>query len=541
MDESEKKAAPSDDIKMTRPVTASLSDPGRELPADKTWLTGGEVMEQTGITKRDLVGFIQRGVLPTLMMRISTEAGEGGKKSYFSASVLDRLRALKRLRDEGHSMDETVRKFRETGDVTPLPAHRLEENRIAGEPAPQPAASPAFHLAADADSASVIFVDHDLHIGWIQVGQADRLSAAIQDEHANDPSGTVFDIMLRASLKELVFNWQPLFTFIYRFLEGTTSPDTFRRLAPTISLKPEQLDLPAASSAGLKKPPNIDSCPIRLEDDAGGTRDMRIYALSLIEGTLFFLDAEHRKEDRRTDHPDRSASAKPADAETALGKTPFSVLSARLDDSRSIVETLLPETYFKLLTRIWDECDHVLAAYGGARAKRSGTDVQYIIPRRADLDPAYDAIRCALKLRDKMREVEASLKADEGWFVDLRLNIGISSGRDYLQEDDPTASMAFMLPGGAADQAFHLSAIAQGGAIWITKSAFGHLSSHQVQRIIFGIYRGEQLIRNIFAPLAELRQSPDAPPLGRSIRSLSVTRIIGLQPEAARPAVGSRR
>lgn len=536
MDESENKAAPPADKNMTRRATSLLSDPEGELPAGQTWLTASDVIARIGITKRDLVGFIKRGVVPAAMMRVSAEAGEGGKKSHFSTSVLDRLKALKRLRDEGYSMDETVRKFREPGDDTPLPAHRLEENRPDGKSAPQPAVSPAFHLTAETVSASIIFIDRELRIGWIQVGRAERLCSAIRDERANDPSGTVFDVILRASLKELFFNWQPLFTFTYRFLEETTPPDTFRRLAPTISMNPDQSDAAAASSTGRIKPSPIDSCPIRIEDDEGRMREMRIYALSLIEGALFFLDAEHERTDHLADRPEKPA----ADADAA-GKTPFSVLSARLDESRSIVDTLLPETYFQLMTRIWDECDRVLAAYGGHRARRSGTEVQYIIPRHADLDPAYDAICCAVKLREKIREIEASLKADEGWFADLRLNIGISSGRDHLNEEDPTASMAFMLPGGAADQAFHLSAIAQGGAIWITKSAFGHLSSQQVHRIIFGIYRGEKLIRNIFAPLAELWQAPDAPPLGRGIRSLSVTRIIGLRPEAARSAARNRR
>jgi hypothetical protein len=127
-----------------------------------------------------------------------------------------------------------------------------------------------------------------------------------------------------------------------------------------------------------------------------------------------------------------------------------------------------------------------------------------------------------------MHEIEASLKADGGWFARLRLNIGISSGSDHLQHDDLTASMAFMLPGGAADQAFHLSAIAHGGAIWITKSAFGHLTPQQIAGISFGIYRDDRLIPNIFAQVSDLPHAPDTPPLARGIRSLSVTRIIGL-------------
>ena len=331
------------------------------------------------------------------------------------------------------------------------------------------------------------------------------------------------------SLKELVFNWQPLFSFAYRFLQTTTSPDTFNRLAPTISLIPGKNDHPQHTGSGEAAPGPIDSVRIRLEDDDGRMQDMRIYGVAVSEGTLFVLNRERQQDSPAGGRDGKSMAASEEEPETASGKTIFSVISARLDDSRSIVDTLLPETYFQLMTRVWDESDRVVASYGGRRAKRSGTEVQYVIPRHAGTDPAYDAIRCAVELRDKMREIEASLKAEGGWFSAIRLNIGISSGKDRLEEEDPTASMAFMLPGGAADQAFHLSAIAHGGAIWITKSAFGHLTPQQIKPIRFGIYRDDRLIPNIFAQVSDLPHAPDTPPLGRGIRSLSVTRIIDIR------------
>ena len=256
---------------------------------------------------------------------------------------------------------------------------------------------------------------------------------------------------------------------------------------------------------------------------------MRFYGIALSEGTLFILDEDRWQDTQPENKVGEADPDSPTDAESTSRKTPFSVLSARIDDSRSIVDTLLPETYFQLMTRIWDESDRVLASYGGHRAKRGGTEVQYIIPQHADTDPAYDAICCAVELGNKMREIEDSLKVDGGWFSDIRLNIGISSGSDHLQQEDLTASMAFMIPGGAADQAFHLSAIAHGGAIWITKSAFSHLTQQQMKRITFGIYRDDRLIRNIFAQVSDLPHAPGTPPLGRGIRSLSVTRIIALQ------------
>jgi class 3 adenylate cyclase len=504
-------------------------------PTGPAWLSGEELIEQTGISKRDLIRFIQLRVLPKSMMRVSPAGRDGvRKKSYFSRSALGHVAMLKLLRDEGHSVETIAAELREVaeGDAStpdrPLPKRQPTWSSTK-QKRPE-TTSPNFHLPADTIAASAFLVNADFRIGWINVDQVHRLSRAIRNELSDDPSGTVFDIMLRASLKELVFNWQPLFSFVYRFLQETTPPDAFSRRAPTVSLNLEKAD-PARdpSPDGSKRGP-IDSCPIHLEDDDGRIQDMRIYGMALAEGTLFFLDRDRWQEA----HPVRTAGApRPAsrtDADTAAGKTPFSVISARLDDSRSIVDTLLPETYFQIMTRIWNESDRVLASYGAHRAKRSGTDVQYIIPRQADTDPAYDAICCAVELRDKMREIEASLKADGEWLADIRLNIGISSGRDHLQQEDPTASMAFMIPGGAADQAFHLSAIAHGGAIWITKSAFSHLTPQQIERITFGIYRDDRLIRNIFAPLSELPHAPDTPSLGRGIRSLSVTRIIAVQP-----------
>ncbi|MGA6924459.1 MAG: hypothetical protein WBY88_02190, partial [Desulfosarcina sp.] len=393
--------------------------------------------------------------------------------------------------------------------------------------------APRFHLPADAITTPAFWVDHHLRIGWVKMGQENRLARAIDSELADDPFGTVFDIMLRASLKELIFDWQPLFSFTYRFLQAVTPPTTFERLAPMVSLTPKTGDHQQHPRSNRDKASPIDSCPFDIATDGGQMQRMRIYGIVFSGGTLFILDKERWPDDLSGKKAVITSPDPQADVETAPGKTPFSVISARLDDSRTIVETLLPETYFKHMTRIWHETDKVLERHGGQRAKRGGTEVQYIIPRHTNTDPAYLAICCAIELRERMHAIEASLKADGGWFTHIRLNIGISSGKDHLNQDDPTASMAFMLPGGAADQAFHLSAIAHGGAIWITKSAFSHLTPQQIKQITFGIYRDDRLVPHIFAQVSDLPHAVDTPPPGRGIRSLSVTRIIDLQLDRA--------
>jgi class 3 adenylate cyclase len=524
------------DGNMAPNVSALFSDENPHDPDSQKWLSGNEVLAQTGISKRDLIRFIQLRVLPKSMMRVSPAGPDGrGKKSYFAAAILGHVAMLKRLRQEGHTVEEIAHEMRDAaGDAArpqPTLSNEPEPTAPMAGPAPHTAAPPRIHLLTDAIATAAFFVDHDLRIAWIKAGQGDRLSLAIQAELADDPSGTVLDIILRASLKELVFNWPPLFAFTYRFLQETTAEETFERLAPTVSLNLEEADHPDQFPTGRITTGPIDSCPIRLEEADGQVQQLRFYGIALSEGTLFLLDDDRWRDAPVPVQPKETAAARPFKGHAVSRKTPFGVLSARLDDSRTIVDTLLPEAFFQLMTRIWDESDRILASYGGQRAKRSGTEVQYIIPRHNDTDPAYDAIRCAVELKKKMREIEDSLRKDGGWFADIRLNIGISSGSDHLKQDDLTASLAFMLPGGAADQALHLSAIAHGGAIWITKSAFGHLSPRQMAHITFGIYRNDKLIPNIFAQVSDLPHAPGTPPLARGIQALSVTRIIGLKPD----------
>lgn len=516
---------------MDQQDTALTAETDASGAAGEKWLSGNAVLRETGIAKNDLIRFIQLGVLPKAMMCVAPDNRDRTrKKSYFAPSIIGHVAVLKRLRDAGHSVEEIAGEMQAVvEDASPepdaAPASALSPTSGIRRDIP-----PQVQLRTDSIAGAAFFVDHDLRIGWIKASRGDRLFNAIEEELADDPSGTVLDIMLRASLKELVFDWPPLFSFTYRFLQATTPTETFNRLAPTVSLNQDQADQPDGAAPITGMTGFVDSCPMRLPGDDGQVRSLRFYGIAVAGGAIFTVDEDRWQEvyPRYGMRADAAATAMGADI--TPHKTPFSVLSARLDDSRSIVDTLLPDTFFQLMTRIWDACERVVTTYGGQRAKRSGTEGQYIIPKRNGTDPAYDAIRCAFDIRQKVRKIEASLRAEGGWFADIRLNIGISSGSDHLRAEDLTASMAFMLPGGAADQAYALSAIAHGGAIWITKSAFGHLSPRQMNRITFGIYRDDRLIRNIFAPVSDLPHAPDTPPLGRGIRSLSVTRIIDLQP-----------
>ena len=499
--------------------------------ADSNWLTAKEVMEATGITKDDLIQFIQRNILPKSMMRVLTaESDSNQKRSYFSPTLLGHVAMLKLLRDEGHSI-ETIANELGSNKISkaPIPQQPLSDEssiRPASNLKAQNGPVSSYPLKASVIAGSAFFINQDLCLEWVKVDADDVLFKIIRDEMQDDPSGSVFDILLRASLKELVFSWQPLFSFIYRFLEETTPPGTFKRVAPLISSQIEEIHRTEASFARITDiQPRIDSCPIYMEDKKGRMRFMRLYAMPLSEGALFIF-----QEDRWASQNGRwhTRGANGHDA-AANEKTVFSVISAKIDNAQRLVDTLLPEAYFQLVSRIWDETDRIVQAYGGQRSRRNGTEVQYVIPQHAGTDPAFDAIRCSIEMRKKAGELEDSFKKKGRWFADIRLNIGISSGKDSLRGEDITASMAFMLPGGAADQAFHLSNIARNGGILITKTAFSHLSRRQRSGITFGIYRDNHLISNIFNQVSEFPQPLETPPMPKDIGALFTTCIVDLR------------
>ena len=91
-------------------VTALFSDKDAGNSDGERWLSGNEVLAETGISKRDLIRFIQLRVMPKSLMRVAKEGRDGrGRKSYFAASILGHVAMLKRLRDEGHSVEEIAR------------------------------------------------------------------------------------------------------------------------------------------------------------------------------------------------------------------------------------------------------------------------------------------------------------------------------------------------------------------------------------------------------------------------------------------------
>lgn len=517
---------------------AMVSENAQAQHSDREkWLSGAKVLLKTGISKTDLVKFIKMGVLPKSKIRICKGGPDGNRQtSYFSSSLLNQVARLRQLREKGYSAAAIAAEWQKTAVASPE-MDDLASSATDGPPLskkPLNVDALKIRLPGDTANASAFFVNKGLRIVWIEASRDDDLTGTISDELDSDPDGTVFSVLLRVILKERIANWQPILAFIYAFLKRTTPLNIFRMLAPKISIDLSEVDqvvLPADHEESLV---TIDSRPLRFVDACGRKTNRRLYGIALSEGTLFVVDDDRWPDGGGNDDRKKTKSQPRIGSHGDLKRIPFSILSARLNESHKIVEALLPKTYFQMITNIWDEIDQVVASHGGHRITRGGNEIQFIIPksRHTQADSAFIAIRCAIDLRLKMREVEASLRSDGVWIDALHLNIGISSGKDYMLEADPTTCMAFILPGGASDQADQLSAIGCGGTIWMTKSAFSHLTHHQAKQVTFGVFQDDKLIPNIFTTVTEFPNTPGKPSLGQETRPLSATRIIDFRPIA---------
>ncbi len=380
-------------------------------------------------------------------------------------------------------------------------------------------------LTPDQIAAPAFFVDKKLSARWVAPDGTDTFSQILALELASVSRGNIFDLLLRPVIKATLPDWQALFSFVYTRLRGSTARDIFDTGTVFIS-KAHIPDNPSkAHTIPDIHPFRVDSCTIGSGVDADEP-SLRLFGLEFKSGTLFLLRQDHWL-------PEISGNGKQAPAvgniKPAGEKKAICILSARLNDSHRIADTMLPEVYFKLVNRIWDEADDVVRALGGIRAGSSGAEIQYMFSENIGRNPIFSAICCAMQLNGRMRALEEQLKAEEGWADEIWLNMGISHGTDDLTASEAVGSMELMIPGGASDQSSLLSGISAKGEIWVTKHSVTQLPKKLIDRVVLGVERRGQFFRNFFTRLSELAPSVESGQPKPEMGALFIARVVKIE------------
>ena len=380
-------------------------------------------------------------------------------------------------------------------------------------------------ISPDQIEAPSFFVDKKLSVVWMNPNGTDTFSLALAQELRSAGAGNIFDLLLKQAIKDSIADWQALFSFIYILLRRSTAKDTFDRETVFIS----RTHLPTTGDetdlAPSIHPFLVDSCIIEHKDKATPS-PLRIFGMEFKEGTLFLLrqDLWH------------GAMTAPGETEPAINhiapgdeKEAICILSARLNDSHRIADTMLPEVFFKLMHQIWDESDSVVSSFGGKRVGCGGAQIDYLFTKNAGRNPIFSAICCATRMNRQMLVMEEKLKAQQGWADEISLNMGISHGTDELTTSAPSGCMESTLPGGTFDQSSHLSAVAGKGEIWITRNAVAQLPSKLIDQVVVGIDRQGRFLRNFFTRLSDLPQGPKTGQPHPDLGTLSIARILTIE------------
>jgi class 3 adenylate cyclase len=436
----------------------------------------------------------------------------------------------------GHPMNEIARRFTdpvqrdrrrpepESSDH-PAPVSSNDAAMQAHYPPAIPGALPPLSLLPDQIEAPAFFVDRNLSVRWMAADGEDRFSSALARTLTPSANDNIFNLLLQPEIKESLSDWQAFFSFVYTSLRLATTRETFDRRTDFIARedRPGDGDFRALESDVHQF--YVDSQLVGKESEEGQSA-LRVFCLQFTEGTLFLLRADPWS---RSEPEDKTTAKQDIFIEPADRKDTICILSARLDDSHRIADTMLADVFFKMMSQVWETTDDAVADLGGVRVGCNGAQIRYLFKGHAGRNPIFSAVSCATRMNDRMRRLQEKLAARMGWAEELNMNMGICHGESDAPVSGKDDCMEFMIPGGALDQSSHLSALAGKGEIWITKQAVVQLPKKLVDRVVLGVDRQGEFLRNFFTRIADLpsRQVPDR--TANEMGSLAVARILNIQ------------
>ncbi|HET8744621.1 MAG TPA: adenylate/guanylate cyclase domain-containing protein [Ramlibacter sp.] len=504
-------------------------------------LTSKEIIERTGISRATLNNYIASGLIAKpRVLPPGPEHGAAPRIGFFPDDTLARIETIQRLKREGWSITRIAGHFAaasHAGTAAPTPAasrpsQAAETTRLEAPPAPAPLASvpPPAPAAARNLIAAVTPVDagqpaYLVNDAFLLVWMNEPAAASPLSPLAHrGASGNVLrhllagdeaqgrDALVRFHLEAARARGLPA-TQVLAGLDGAAS-NHFHALYGQI---PRPAALPLVAQSLL--PP------------AGAMPARRIHAVHFREGVLFALG-----------EAGADAAAGNNEDATPPTLTPVAVLVAVLQDAADLWVRLSAEEYFELLNEVGLELDAIFRAHQGRPGRPVGEALAcYFLPQPGG-SYLWSALAAAHRARETMRQVSQRWRVRKGWDLELRVNIGIDEGQDWLGTLGLPGQSDLRVLGDAADRAGHLSRCSRMGAILLTRNLVGKLSREERQQLTYGVPRlegthGEAPLLFTFARLADLA-GPGAAPA--AVAELAVAELLALHAPAALPPGGSR-
>jgi adenylate cyclase len=489
-------------------------------------LTSKEIIERTGISRATLNNYIASALVPRpQVLPPGPEHGDAPRIGYFPDDTIERIETIQRLKREGWSITRIAERFAQARSGAAAPN--------AGTPAfpPSPAVQPAARnviatglalTPADAIHPAYL-VDDAFRLVWMNEPARSSPSSPLRQRHA---AGSVFEHLLQvdqARGRDLLLH----FHLEAARARGLAAGVLFEAVAPQVARSLQ------ATYSAISRPAALPLVAQSLLPRAGGLPPRWIYAVHFHQGVLFAV----------SDTESESAAPAPdATLRTAPALTPVAVLVGVLQDAADLWVRLSAEEYFELLNDVGDTLDALWRQHDGRPGRPAGEAlVCYFLPQ-AQGSHLWNALAAAHGGRELMRQVSQRWRVRKGWDVELRLNIGIDEGQDWLGTLGAGGQGELRVLGDAADRAAHLSRCSRMGAILLTRNLAGKLTREQRQQLTYGVPRldglhAEAPLLFTFARLGDLAAPGTAPP---AVADLAVAELLALNSPVSHPHGSTR-
>ncbi len=178
-----------------------------------------------------------------------------------------------------------------------------------------------------------------------------------------------------------------------------------------------------------------------------------------------------------------------------------SVLDLTFQNLDHLEDELLPDRFFSILERVFKAAVAAAAKYDGM-PQWEGEGLSIYFPEGGKNPHVLNAFRTALEVQAASRQILADLKSSLNLFGDFHVNIGLSTGQEFLARFRRPSTRIFSSPGRTQAEARILSRQGRDGSIWAVKTLICQLTALEQNLFRFGVLRDGQFSEGIFSRVA---------------------------------------
>ena len=407
------------------------------------------------------------------------------------------------------------------------------EKRIAGD---TPDNIP--YLSPRTIHAPALLLDKTLRIAWQNQAADSRIWHFAKSNGAGMPARPhLFDRIFDPQFQRKVKNWrQCLIFFIQQALMLMSKEDLLQVITERGD---QQRDMIEAILVDIEPPAEKDAFSTRLRQILrdGVVLTYWVVVTTFDQGRLIVFESssETQGDSRGEIAAELAQRMEMIRQHPHPVKMSLYVLGARLNQANTLRTEMLDEEYSRLLNRIWQSSIETVAQYSGIFCSYNGDGfLSLFIPADESEENPLHIIQCALELKSRMSEIGREWKIRKGWLHDIELNIGITSGNEYMVSIPTFLGDNVMPLGDTLQLSGCLSVLASSGQIWTTKELINRLAPNDLRQLRFGIFRKDDhrqvFVAKCFSRIRDLINISEVPfDISGDLGATAVTQIFDRQ------------